>query len=39
MPASDQTTTQNLVEDAFMMGAEVAHTTQDHLNSITIKGM
>ena len=39
MPASYQTTTQKLVGDAFMMGAEVAHTTQDHLNIITIKGM
>ena len=39
MPANDQAVAQKIVGDAFMMGAQVAHNAQDHLNNIKRKGM
>ena len=39
MPANDQAAAQKFVGDAFMMGAQVAHNAQDHLNNIKRKGM
>jgi len=39
MPANDQAAAQKFVGDAFMMGAQVAHNAQDHLNNMKRKGM
>ena len=39
MPANEQAVAQKFIGDSFMMGAQVAQTAQDHLNSMKRKGM
>ena len=39
MPANDQAVAQKFIGDSFMMGAQVAQTAQNHLNSMKRKGM
>ena len=39
MPANDQAAAQKFVGDALLMGAQVAHNAQDHLNNMKRKGM
>ena len=39
MPANDQAAAQKFVGNSFMMGAQVAHNAQDHLNNMKRKGI